>query len=100
MTEALVRQCFILRNDSGHPSFSGIPSGFETFSVALSGGVATLNHRLIAAVPPGQGQLESNTDIEQKATKLTKKELDRAGCLYSMRQLQVGSVFYFVFPLR
>ena len=56
MTEALFRHFCAHRNDIRQISFSGFPVGFKTFSVAISGGVAALNQRLIAAVPPGQRQ--------------------------------------------
>ncbi len=46
-------------NDTRPLSFSGIPPGFNTFLVRISGGVAALNHRLIAAVPPGQRQVKA-----------------------------------------
>ena len=33
---------------------SGIPPGYECFNLTTPGGVASLNHRLITVVPPGQ----------------------------------------------
>ncbi len=46
-------------------TFSGILPGFKTFWVLFPVGVATLNHRLLAAVPPGQTDSSGQADQQK-----------------------------------